>query len=119
MTRKERSSTYSYASNNHQKLAKEIKSLPKFFEGKECPVHLDHCFARIVYDAILRDDWRKKVKAPAIRNFSNEQVQKGLTIVEKIKEQGAYLVAILNQQSLQYRNKKPKNKNPEYYQGLD
>lgn len=97
-------------------LAHALKyELPALFEGKECPIHLDHCFMRIVYDAIVQDDWRKKVKAPAIANFSDEQVEKGMKIVEAIKTQGAYYVAILDQQSLTYRNKKQKNKSPESY----
>jgi len=109
---------FQFRSEKRNLLAKAIKEeLPALFEGKESPVHLDHCFARIVYDTVVQDDWRKHVKAPAIANFTDGQVNDGLEIIENIKREGAAYLAALDQQSLAYRNKPLKKKNPDDYEG--
>lgn len=61
------------------------------------PVHLDHCFARIILDAIignstsLRPDetptpWTAKLKSPAVRNMSTQQLESCIELGESIAE---------------------------------
>lgn len=107
---------FEFRDEKRQLLAQALnKELPAMFEGQDSPIHLNHCFARVVYDTIVQGDWRKHVKAPAIANFTDAQIIDGLEIVRAIKNEGAYYLAILDQQSLAYRGKAPKKKTPEQY----
>ena len=77
------------------------------------PVHLDHCFARIILDAVVgvptppfpATPWTSKLKSPAVKNMSAQQLEKCIALGEGIKSGRANLVE-LDQQSLHVRGKK-------------
>lgn len=82
------------------------------------PVHLDHCFARIILDAVIgnstsiRPDekpthWTAKLKSPATRNMSKQQLEACIELGEAIIEGKIDLVE-LDRQSLTVRGKTPK-----------
>lgn len=49
------------------------------------PVSLDHCFARIILDAVAGDTpWMAKIKSPAYKNMNEEQLRKALDIGQKV-----------------------------------
>ena len=79
------------------------------------PVHLDHCFARIILDAIignstcLRPDetptpWTAKLKSPAVRNMSTQQLELCIELGESIA-QGKVNLVELDRLSLAARGK--------------
>ncbi|KAM0705142.1 hypothetical protein Q7P35_007929 [Cladosporium inversicolor] len=77
---------------------------------KHWPVHLDHCFARIILDNAVGVDnpWTKVVKAPAVRNLTVEQLRDALALGEKVARGEEDLVE-LDRVSLILRGKKEKN----------
>ncbi|GME22194.1 Methylated-DNA--protein-cysteine methyltransferase [Neofusicoccum parvum] len=79
------------------------------------PVHLDHCFARIILDNAVGKDkpWMDRVSAPATRNMSAAQLQAALDLGHSITAGTANLDE-LNQRSLSLRGKGgPKRKRSE------
>ena len=60
---------------------------------KHWPVHLDHCFARIILDNAVGVDkpWTQAVKSPAVRNMTVEQLRDALTLGEKVASGEAIL----------------------------
>ena len=93
-------------------LYKEI--LPGFAKMKDpvqskWPVHLDHCFARIILDNTIGDDgpWTDYLKAPAVKNMSLEQLKAANLLAQMICNGQADLVA-LDERSLELRGKKSK-----------
>lgn len=73
------------------------------------PVHLDHCFARIVLDNAIGLDkpWNQVLKAPAVRNMTLNQLRDALALGEKVANGEADLVE-LDQRSLDLRGKNHK-----------
>jgi hypothetical protein len=69
------------------------------------PVHNDHCFQRIVLDAVCGGVWYDHVSRPAYRHLSLEQAERAVRICEDIIAGGADL-ADLNQKSLSWRGKR-------------
>ncbi|KAK5166157.1 uncharacterized protein LTR77_008418 [Saxophila tyrrhenica] len=53
---------------------------------KSWPVHLDHCFARIVLDNAVGIDrpWTEVVKAPAVKHMSAQQLEVAIRMAEGI-----------------------------------
>jgi len=76
---------------------------------KHWPVHLDHCFARIILDNAVGVDkpWTKVVKAPAVRNMTVEQLRDALDLGEKVAG-GEVDLGELDGVSLRLRGKKEK-----------
>lgn len=70
------------------------------------PVHLDHCFARIVLDNAVGADkpWNQTVKAPAVKNMTVEQLRDALALGERVANGEADLVE-LDWRSLELRGK--------------
>ena len=71
------------------------------------PVTLDHCFARIILDNTIGEgleQWDKRLKKPAIKNMSDEQLQDAIELGEMIRGGAVDLVA-LDLQSLETRGK--------------
>lgn len=70
------------------------------------PVHLDHCFARIILDNVVGVDkpWTQAIKSPAVRNMTVSQLQDALALGEKVASGEADLVA-LDRVSLRLRGK--------------
>ena len=73
------------------------------------PVHLDHCFARIILDNAVGVDkpWTQAVKSPAVRNMTAEQLHDALALGEKVANGDADIVE-LDRVSLRLRGKKEK-----------
>ena len=79
------------------------------------PVHLDHCFARIILDAVIgnststRQDetptpWTAKLQPPAVKNMSARQLEACIELGEAIAEGKVDLVE-LDRRSLTVRGK--------------
>lgn len=75
------------------------------------PVHLDHCFARIILDNAVGIDvpWTAKVKAPAVKNMSGEELRHCIKLGVGIAEGKEDLVE-LDRRSLEVRGKVAKGK---------
>ncbi len=71
---------------------------------------MDHCFARIILDHTIGVDtpWMAKIKRPAYRNMTKQQLKSSIELGTKILEGRVDLVA-LNNRSLELRGKKAKN----------
>jgi O-6-methylguanine DNA methyltransferase len=71
------------------------------------PVHLDHCFARIILDNVIGIDkpWNQVIKSPAVRTMTVEQLRSALELGERVAGGEADLV-MLNEASLRLRGKK-------------
>lgn len=79
------------------------------------PVHLDHCFARIIFDAIIGNStsirldetptpWTAKLSSPAVKNMSAQQLEACIELGEAIAEGSIDLVE-LDRRSLTVRGK--------------
>lgn len=73
------------------------------------PVHVDHCFGRIILDNVIGKDgpWMNKLKAPAIKNMTSEQLEHCIALGRAIAE-GRESLVDLDAKSLQLRGKNPK-----------
>lgn len=71
------------------------------------PVHLDHCFARIILDNAIGIDvpWTAKVQAPAVKNMTLEQLGLCIQLGQGIAE-GREDLVVLDRRSLEVRGKK-------------
>ncbi len=65
----------------------------------------NHCYWRIALDNAVGDMWKKKVKSPAYKNLSEEQLDKVIHLLENYKTDEQLLLEH-NQNSLRWRNKK-------------
>lgn len=76
---------------------------------KHWPVHLDHCFARIVLDNAVGVDkpWTQAIKSPAVRKMTVTQLRDALALGEKVANGDADLVE-LDRVSLRLRGKREK-----------
>jgi hypothetical protein len=68
------------------------------------PVHLNHCFGRIILDSVCDKPWKEVIKSPATRNMSMEQLQRCVELGEAILSGEANLQR-LNEKSLEMRGK--------------
>ncbi|KAK0109761.1 hypothetical protein ONS95_002436 [Cadophora gregata] len=69
-------------------------------------VHVDHCFARIILDSVVGVDkpWMEKIKSPAYKNMSREQLEQSIELGQKILDGDVDLVE-LDDRSLELRGK--------------
>ncbi|MEL6686048.1 MAG: GCN5-related N-acetyltransferase [Pseudomonadota bacterium] len=72
------------------------------------PVHLDHCFARILLDNAFGAPWRDVIKPPAWRNTPLPILEKAIKLGEDVLAEKADLWA-LNNRSLVLRGKRPRH----------
>ena len=70
------------------------------------PIRLDHCFGRVILDAVAGQPWREVVAAPAWRHLSAEQLRAAIALGEEILVNRVDLTA-LNARSLAMRNRRP------------
>jgi O-6-methylguanine DNA methyltransferase len=76
------------------------------------PVHLDHCFARIILDNTVgqgTQQWDRVIGRPALRNMSEQQLREAIELGEKIGTGEVDLVE-LDRRSLDVRGKPHKNR---------
>lgn len=74
-------------------------------------VHVDHCFARIILDKVVgegKEPWIGKIKSPAYKNMTKQQLIEAIELAEKILEGKEDLIE-LDQSSLRSRGKAVKN----------
>lgn len=73
------------------------------------PVQLDHCFARIILDAVVGRDkpWPQVLKSPAYKNMDEQQLEDAVALGEKLAAGEEDLVA-LDEKSLALRGKRSK-----------
>lgn len=76
---------------------------------KVWPVHLDHCFARIILDNAIGIDrpWTSKLASPAMKNMAPEQLERCIALGKAIAD-GREDLADLDAISLGLRGKKQK-----------
>lgn len=70
------------------------------------PIHLDHCFARIILDNAIGIDkpWTEVLKAPAVKSMTMDQLRDALALGERVATGEVDLVE-LDEKSLQLRGK--------------
>ncbi|KAH8090254.1 hypothetical protein HD553DRAFT_346784 [Filobasidium floriforme] len=68
------------------------------------PVHLNHCFGRIILDHICQRPWREVLQPPAIEHMNIAQLGKAVQVGEGILG-GTIDLERLNRESLQMRSK--------------
>jgi hypothetical protein len=67
------------------------------------PIRLDHCFGRVILDAVCGGPWRNSVAAPAWRNLTAAQIDAAIRLADEILAGDADLHA-LNAASLRARH---------------
>lgn len=87
--------------------AQDLPAMAKAKDEKQkWPVHLDHCFARIILDNSVGKDklWTEVVKSPAIKYMSEQQLKGAIKLGQSIAD-GSEDINLLNQRSLELRGK--------------
>lgn len=81
------------------------RELPeKAQSSDDWPIHLDHCFGRVVLDNLFRDEWYRHVDGrPAYENLSGEQLGDAIAIADRMLQEGRPVVEELNENSLRWR----------------
>ncbi len=76
--------------------------LPGMAEAVGWPIRLDHCFMRVCLDHALGQPWHERVRRPAIRHLSDEDLRRAITVAERVAADPALLPG-LNAQSIAWR----------------
>lgn len=73
-------------------------------EAGDWPIEADHCFARVVLDALFEAEWYDHVDGrPAYEHLSAEQLRAAIAIADRLLEAGKPAVETLNDNSLAWR----------------
>jgi hypothetical protein len=68
------------------------------------PIHLNHCFGRVILDNIFQDEWYDHVDGrPAYENLSEQELREAIHIADRMLDKGKPIVEELNENSLQWR----------------
>lgn len=82
------------------------ETLPGLAAARRWPVRHDHCFARILFDAVCGGCWYDHVPArPAYRHISEDRLRTAVALAEALASGAADLDA-LNRASLAYRGRR-------------
>ncbi len=76
--------------------------LPGMAGAARWPIRLDHCFMRVCLDHAIGQPWHERVRRPAIRHLSDEELQRAVAVAERIAANPDVLPG-LNEQSLAWR----------------
>ena len=76
--------------------------LPDLAQGARWPIRFDHCFMRVCLDHALGQPWHERVRRPAIRNLTDDQLLAAIAVAEWIAANPDTLPR-LNAQSLAWR----------------
>ena len=76
--------------------------LPGMAAERRWPIRFDHCFMRVCLDNALGAAWHTRVRRPAIRHLSDDQLRDAIGWAERIVADHALLPA-LNRRSLEWR----------------
>ena len=80
------------------------QTLPSVARRQDWPVHLDHCFQRILLDNAVGGFWRNHIAPPAYRNAPDKVLAKAVDLGEAALA-GETDMAVLNANSLRWRGK--------------
>jgi len=73
-------------------------------EEGDWPIHLDHCFGRVVLDNVFGDKWYSHVDGrPAYEHLSGPELRRAIEVADRMLEDGKPAVEELNQRSLRWR----------------
>jgi len=87
-----------YRQKVHEKLPTEAQ------RSDGWPIHLDHCFGRVVLDNLFEDEWYDHVDGrPAYEQLSAQELRAALDIADRMLENGQPVVEELNENSLRWR----------------
>jgi len=78
--------------------------LPAAAPGRCWPIHLDHCFARVMLDNACDRPWRESISPPAWRHAPASILAQAIELGEAVLDDRADLHA-LNRRSLRLRGK--------------
>ena len=90
--------------DTYMHLTREVLPLLARSDEYNWPVREDHCFQRIVLDAICGGVWYDHLSHPAYKNLTTDQAQRAVHLCQSIVTGEADLHK-LNQQSLAWRGK--------------
>ena len=85
-------------------LTKEVMPHLARTSHKHWPVSNDHCFQRIILDAVCGGVWYDYLPRPAYKNLTHDQAANAVKLCNDIISGDADLI-VLNNQSLQWRGK--------------
>lgn len=83
-------------------------TLPTYAKTRNFPVHLNHCFGRIILDTLFCGKWDlflDRKKGAAYKQLSEAQLALAIEIAEKIIYETDDHIRFLNEQSLKVRGK--------------
>ena len=85
-----------------QKLSEELPAAAQ--SGDDWPIHLDHCFGRVVLDNLFEDEWYDHVSGrPARDHLSARELGVAIDIADRMLAGGQPVVEELNRNSLRWR----------------
>ncbi len=58
--------------------------LPGMAQTEGWPIRLDHCFMRVCLDHAMGQPWHERVRRPAIRHLSDDELLRAIAIAERI-----------------------------------
>ncbi len=82
--------------------------LPGMAPAARWPIRFDHCFMRVCLDHAIGQPWHERVHRPAVRHLDDDQLQRAITLAERIAADPAILAG-LNEQSLAWRRASRQN----------
>ena len=85
-------------------LTKEVMPHLARTSHKHWPVSNDHCFQRIILDAVCGGVWYAYLPRPTYKNLTHDQAANAVKLCNDIISGDADLI-VLNKQSLQWRGK--------------
>ena len=85
-----------------RKVHEELPERAQQSEG--WPIHLDHCFGRVVLDNLFGDEWYDSVDGrPAYEHLSAAELAAAIEIADRMLDEGKPAVEELNRNSLRWR----------------
>ena len=86
------------------RLTREV--LPERAGREDWPLRYDHCFQRVVLDAVAGRTWYDDIGRPAVRSMTEGQLRAAVTVARRLAEEGEPLLRRLNAESLAARGKR-------------
>ena len=80
------------------------RTLPDMAQAARWPIHFDHCFMRVCLDHAVGQPWHERIRRPAIRHLTDDELQAAIGIAERIAAEPSVLPG-LNEQSLAWRRR--------------
>lgn len=77
-------------------------TLPSLATGARWPIRFDHCFMRVCLDYAIGQPWHERVRRPAIRHLTDDQLRAAIAVADRIVADPSVLPR-LNAQSLAWR----------------